>query len=84
MAKLDGIWFADNFVQEVPSGSVNGTNDTFTLSNTPAADSAVFLYSNGLLKRQTADYTISGASITFNSPPASGEDLYCLYVRGRL
>lgn len=56
-----------NFVtREVPTGSINGTNATFTLAATPVSGSEE-VYVNGVLQNGGAgnDYTISTATITF-------------------
>lgn len=70
-----------NFVdKEIPSGSINGSNTTFTLANTPVAGSEhVFL--NGILQESGAgnDYTISGATITMLTAPLTGEKLRVTY-----
>lgn len=69
--------------REVPSGSVNGSNVTFTLANTPVAGSEqVFL--NGLLQDPGAgnSYTIAGAVITFLSAPLSGDEIHVTYATG--
>lgn len=69
--------FVDN---EVPSGTINGTNTDFTLASTPVSGS-VHVYLNGI--RQTPgvgnDYTISGTTITFAAAPVSGDALLCDY-----
>jgi hypothetical protein len=72
------VW--NNVVRETPSGSVNGTNATFTLANTPVTGSEqVFL--NGLLQEPGAgnDYTISGATITYLAAPLTGDRLRVTY-----
>lgn len=58
-------------IQEAPSGTVNGVNVTFTLSQTPTADAVVNLSLDGVGQRQGIglEYTISGATITFALPP---------------
>lgn len=70
-----------NFVtRETPSGAVDGTNTTFTLANTPTAGSEMgFL--NGLLQEPGAgnDYTISGATVTMLTAPATGDRLRFTY-----
>ena len=70
-------------VREVPSGSVNGSNVTFTLANTPVSGSEQ-VYLNGLLQDPGADnsYTISGAVITFLSAPFSGDEIHVTYATG--
>jgi hypothetical protein len=59
-------------VGEVPSGTVNGSNVTFTLANTPNPSSSLGIYFNGLRQRLTTDYTLSSATITFTTAPDSG------------
>lgn len=70
-----------NLYQEVPSGSINGTNTTFTLAHTPASSTNVNLFENGVQQRQGSglDYTISGATITYLAAPPSGTTLNALY-----
>jgi hypothetical protein len=53
-------------VSEVPSGTVNGTNQTFTLSNTPRTGS-LDLFLNGIRLELTTHYTLSTNTITFVS-----------------
>lgn len=58
-----------NFVfNETPSGTINGSNVTFTLANTPTSGK-VTVYKNGVLQAPTTDYTISGGTITFVTAP---------------
>ena len=75
---LTSIGFVDS---EVPSGSVNGTNTVFTLSQTPLPASGVSVYRNGLRLAGAVDYTISGNMITFASSvvPQAGDLLLCSY-----
>lgn len=67
---------------ETPSGTINGTNDTFTLANTPTSGS-VALYANGIRLKSGSgnDYTISGSTITFESGaiPVLGDVLQADY-----
>lgn len=58
---------------EVPSGTINGTNVTFTLANTPIANTTD-VYLNGVWQQVGVgnDYTISGSTVTFNSAPKGG------------
>ena len=66
--------------REVPSGSVNGSNVTFTLANTPVSGTEQ-VYLNGLLQDPGAgnSYTISGAVITFLSAPLTGDEIHVTY-----
>lgn len=68
--------------RETPSGTVDGSNAVFTLAFTPVLGTEeVFL--NGLLQDQGAgeDYTISGATITFASAPATGSKIRVNYEK---
>ena len=65
---------ADLTDSEVPSGTINGSNVTFTLANAPSPASSLQLFLNGLL--QTAggvDYTLSGSTITYGVAPETGD-----------
>jgi hypothetical protein len=68
--------------REVPSGTVNGSNPTFTLANTPTAGSE-HVFTNGILQDAGAgaDYTISGATMTFltGSIPLAGDKIRVSY-----
>lgn len=70
-----------NLNQGAPSGSINGSNVTFTLSPTPAASANVNCFENGLQQQQGAgnDYTISGATITYLTAPPTGTKINCLW-----
>jgi hypothetical protein len=56
-----GISFADG---ETPAGSIDGSNAVFTLAHTPAAGS-LHLFLNGVRLRAGADFTLTGATITY-------------------
>lgn len=63
------IRFSNN---ETPSGVIDGSNATFTLANSPSPSSSLQLYLNGQFETQGvgSDYTLSGNTITFSTPPA--------------
>jgi hypothetical protein len=65
---------------ETPTGDIDDLNDTFTLANTPVAGS-VKVYQNGIRLKVTTDYTISGTTITFNTPPTTGDLIVVDYRR---
>lgn len=67
--------------QEQCSGTVNGTNPTFTVSQLPIGDDAFQLYMNGVLLRKTTHYTRSGVTITMQagSIPEVGQELDAVY-----
>lgn len=69
------VAFADNVI---PTGSINGSNATFTLPQSPTSGS-LHLYLNGVRLRPTTDYSISGATITMVAAPATGDWLYADY-----
>lgn len=67
-------WYQD----EVPSGTKNGSNKTFTLAHTPS--NVVFLFLNGqYLVGGGTDYTRTGTSITMTVAPLSSDTLTANY-----
>jgi hypothetical protein len=64
-----------------PSGIVDGSNTTFTLSATPNPVGSLAVYRNGLLQDLTQDYTISGQTIQFATAdtPQPGDTLLASY-----
>lgn len=72
---------ASNFVKnETPSGTVNGSNVTFALANTPSSGTLA-LFQNGLLLSNITDFTISSATITFVTAPTTGDILLAAYSK---
>jgi hypothetical protein len=65
---------------EVPTGSINGSNVTFTLAAAPLS-ARLLLFRSGLCMKPGAghDYTLSGATITFATAPETGENLLAFY-----
>lgn len=71
--------FAD---QEIPSGTINGSNSTFTLAFAPSPATSLELFKNGVLQQSGGgDFTLSGQTITFvaGSVPRSGATLAAWY-----
>jgi len=68
-----------NFVQEIPSGVVNGTNTTFGLSQVPLnAQSILPIVDGGPL--DSTQWTLSGQNVVMLTPPAIGLSVYIFYV----
>ena len=67
-------------INEVPSGLVNGSNVTFTITYTPAGGQ-IMLYLNGqyMTVGADADYTISSTTITMESAPIVGDKIRANY-----
>lgn len=69
--------FAD---AETPTGTINGSNVTFTLAHTPNPAASLQLFLNGQeLIAGGADYTLSTATITAASAPKTGDVLIAFY-----
>lgn len=65
-----------NFVDgEVPTGTIDGVNVTFTLAGLPVSGS-VHLYLNGLRQRPTTDFSVAGNVITYTAgaKPSTGDN----------
>jgi hypothetical protein len=71
--------FAD---AEVPTGTINGVNDTFTVANAPSPAGSLALYKNGqLMIAGGSDYTLTTNSIVFvaGAIPQTGDVLTANY-----
>lgn len=68
------VWYQD----EVPSGTKNGSNKTFTLLHAPS--NVTLLYLNGqYLVSGGVDYSLSGNTITMTVAPLSTDTLVATY-----
>jgi len=81
LPSFGGLMGSAGMVQEAPSGSINGSNTTFTLTYTPATAATLLCHLDGQLQILTTDYTRSGATITEVVAPATGQVLICQYSR---
>ncbi len=66
---------------EIPTGPIDGMNQVFNLSATPGNPSTILVMLNGSYQTQlgaSPDYVISGATITFATPP-EGDTLVVIY-----
>lgn len=79
MSRVAGKFLFKGFVQEVPSGTINGSNTAFTIGYAPMESEVLMVFLNGLLQRQGTDYTFSGTTITFAVAPASNSTLDAFY-----
>jgi hypothetical protein len=73
---------SDFITRETPTGTINGSNTTFTLANTPISGTEM-VFLNGVLQDAGAgnDYTISGTTITMLSAPLSGDKIRASYQK---
>lgn len=67
---------------ETPSGTINSSNVTFTLANTPAASASVMVLLDGVMQYNGLDYTMSGPTITFAVAPVTGSTIFAYYNTG--
>ena len=72
---------AQDAIAETPSGTINGVNDTFTLSEVPTDDDNVLIQVNGQAQRNGVTVTISGTTVTFasGSIPRTGSTVFAHY-----
>jgi hypothetical protein len=80
-ANSSGTGFID---AEIPAGTLDGVNATFTLANTPNPSSSTAVFRNGLLLKQTGDYTITTNTISFvaGAIPQPSDSLLVSYRMG--
>lgn len=73
-----GTYFIFN---ETPAGTKNGSNQTYTLANSPKPTGSLELYYNGQLLTQGTDYTLSTLTITLTAvKPVSSDVLTANYT----
>lgn len=66
--------------RETPSGTVNGTNTSFTLAQATVTTGSEEVFLNGLLQNASSnDYSISANVITFTNAPVSGDTILTNY-----
>lgn len=78
---IENSYVTDTWVtRETPTGTVNGSNTDFTMAATPLSNTDC-IYLNGVLQNAGGanDYTLSGAVITFNTAPESGDVILVNY-----
>lgn len=70
-----------HITRETPTGSINGTNKSFSLQFTPKENTEQ-VYKNGVLQMrgEDVDYVIVNNVITFNSAPYSGTKILVNYI----
>jgi hypothetical protein len=68
---------------EAVTGTINGTNKTFTLANTPITGAITLAYvpptDPSQLLQYNIDFTVSGSTITMNTAPVAGSSVYAIY-----
>ena len=67
------------WLRETPSGTMNGSNVTFTLSHTPLANSLT-LYLNGVEQISGTNYSIVGSTITYTVAPKATDLMLAQYA----
>jgi len=75
---ITGVGFVD---LETPSGAINGSNTSFTLSQVPSPAGSLVVFRNGLRMTSGLDYTASSNTVSFGSAyiPQTGDILLCSY-----
>ena len=76
----DGTFWVTN---EIPTGSINGSNKAFTLAGTPNPATDLEVWVNGQKLELTEDYTLSGDELTMIRAYASAE-VESFYVNYRI
>ena len=81
IASIIGSLFSTNLAQEVPTGTADGSNLYFTLTQAPSIPANTIVFANSLVV-PSSNYTVSGRNIIFNAgfAPASGSDMFVIYV----
>ncbi len=75
---ISGVAFVDG---EVPGGTVDGSNTSFSLSEAPNPVASLALYRNGVLQKANQDYTVSSTGVVFRAGavPQPGDVILATY-----
>lgn len=65
---------------ETPTGTPNDVLTAFTLANTPFAGTLVLFKNENAMEGGGVDYTLSGVTVTFVLPPATGDRIRAVYI----
>lgn len=74
--------------REVPSGTLNGSNQSFTLRFEPSPRWAIWVFLNGIAQNpyndsvMAADFVLSGNTITYTIAPKATDKHFVYYLRG--
>lgn len=81
IATLQASLFSTNMVQEIPTGTADGSNANFTLTQSPSSPTNTFVYVDSALVPRL-EYTITGRNIVFNggSIPEASSTVQAIYV----
>ena len=65
------------------TGEANGINSDFSLAYYPSSAEALMVFVNGVLQEEgvTADFTLSGSTISFSEPPRVGSKIVATYSK---
>jgi hypothetical protein len=69
--------YVDFVFNEVPAGTLNGTNKVFTLTKTPVA---LMLSLTGAVQTLDVDYTLNGKTITFTTAPLTTDKPLAFFI----
>lgn len=80
LAVADCVTAGNTLLSETPTGTKNGVNKTFTISNTAETGTEIVIL-NQTIMRQDVDYTFDGDTITMITyAPEATEFFRILYV----
>jgi len=64
----------------IPTGTVDDSNQTFTLSSTPRSNAELVLMLDGVPQVYSREYTRTGVTITMTTAPNKGQELFAIWV----
>ena len=77
-AITDGTYFHYN---ETPTGSIDGSNVTFTLSASPNPAGSLEVFLNGIKLTLTVNYSLFEATLTMVDSPLTGDELRVFFSK---
>lgn len=71
---------ANYIAREVPTGSIDGVNDSFSLANIPVSGSEL-VYLNGVLQNPAGDYGLTTDTVKFTVAPEVNDSILVTYLK---
>lgn len=80
-----GVANTHKWTQEIPTGTVNSSNTSFTISKAPYSSTSTLVFRNGMFQTLGADFSVTNnVNIVFTAAPTSGDEIVAVYGRGNV
>ncbi len=80
-----GVANMHKWTQEIPTGTINSSNTSFTIAKAPYSTTATLVFRNGMFQALGTDFSVTNnVNILFTSAPTTGDEVVAVYGRGNV